>query len=117
MLFRASPGGCRAQARGSNNFRGCRAQARGSHNFRVPGVPGAGRVGIIRVWSGSHTHSVTVFVVRTGFCVVRSKVAGSRKDTEYQKIGTYGFGNSVEFYELAFKESDRPKRCIPAEGA
>eukprot|EP00930_Biecheleria_cincta_P074299 TRINITY_DN61501_c0_g1_i1.p1 TRINITY_DN61501_c0_g1~~TRINITY_DN61501_c0_g1_i1.p1 ORF type:complete len:694 (-),score=139.06 TRINITY_DN61501_c0_g1_i1:304-2385(-) len=39
---------------------------------------------------------------------LRTKVAGSRKDTEYQKIGGYGFQASVEFYELAFTRTFGP---------
>eukprot|EP00931_Biecheleriopsis_adriatica_P049273 TRINITY_DN28500_c0_g1_i1.p1 TRINITY_DN28500_c0_g1~~TRINITY_DN28500_c0_g1_i1.p1 ORF type:complete len:686 (-),score=153.59 TRINITY_DN28500_c0_g1_i1:192-2249(-) len=39
---------------------------------------------------------------------LRSKVAGSRKNTEYQKIGGYSFKACVEFYELAFTHTFGP---------
>lgn len=39
---------------------------------------------------------------------LRTKVAGSRKDTEYQKIGGYGFQACSEFYELAFTRTFGP---------
>jgi len=39
---------------------------------------------------------------------LRAKVAGSRKNTEYQKIGGYGFKASSDFYELAFSYTFGP---------
>merc|ERR1719362_451704 len=33
------------------------------------------------------------------------KVAGARKYTEYQKIGTYGFGSCIDFFHVAFTHS------------
>lgn len=39
---------------------------------------------------------------------LRVKVAGSRKNTEYQKIGSYGHAASQEFFELAFTHSFGP---------
>jgi len=43
---------------------------------------------------------------------LRSKVAGSRKDTEYQKIAGYGFRPSVEFFELAFTHTFGPRGAL-----
>jgi len=39
---------------------------------------------------------------------LRTKVAGSRKFTEYQKIGGYGFKACFEFFELAFSYTFGP---------
>lgn len=41
---------------------------------------------------------------------LRAKVAGSRKNTEYQKIGSYGYRACEEFFELAFTKTFGPDK-------
>ncbi|CAJ1424303.1 unnamed protein product, partial [Effrenium voratum] len=43
---------------------------------------------------------------------LRTKVAGSRKFTEYHKIGGYGFTACVEFFELAFSKTFGPQDSL-----
>eukprot|EP00933_Yihiella_yeosuensis_P059652 TRINITY_DN6120_c1_g1_i1.p1 TRINITY_DN6120_c1_g1~~TRINITY_DN6120_c1_g1_i1.p1 ORF type:complete len:712 (-),score=164.13 TRINITY_DN6120_c1_g1_i1:724-2646(-) len=42
---------------------------------------------------------------------LRAKVAGSRKNTEYQKMGGYGFSASQQFFELAFTRTFGPGKA------
>jgi len=66
---------------------------------------------------GFHLHEA--FWQATPFAVqaLQSKVAGSRKNTEYTKIGGYGLKSAQAFYELAFTHSFGPEnglRLAPA---
>merc|ERR1719247_850532 len=58
--------------------------------------------------SGFELHETFWDAMPFALQALHSKVAGSRKNTEYQKIGDYGFQACMEFYELAFTRTFGP---------
>jgi len=58
--------------------------------------------------SGFELHEAFWDAMPFALQALHSKVAGGRKNTEYQKIGGYGFQACMEFYELAFTRTFGP---------